>query len=301
MNIDASTSETIRPIPGLGNDGAVNSSSGGSIRPLFNDRQSIILCVVLTLVGIGILMVYSASLGNVANGADDIGILVKQMRFVCVGLAGMIFGITAPIALLRKHSLLILALSIAALMTVYIPGFGLVLNGARRWVRLPGGVTFQPSEFSKLAIVLFAAAYSERFRDRMRDLWWGFAVPLAIIGFVSFFVLIQPDFGTCVLMLSVGTLIFLAGGMRISPFIIGSILAIPAFAVFVMNVPYRRLRVLSFIDPWADSRGAGYQLCQSLLAMGRGGVFGTGIGGSIQKLGFLPEANSDFILSLIHI
>ncbi|HOX39498.1 MAG TPA: putative lipid II flippase FtsW [Candidatus Brocadiia bacterium] len=278
-------------------DGRLGDGSGAN--EVISGRQGRLLCVVLTLVGIGVLMVYSASLGNVATPEEGRGILAKQLMFVALGIIGMIFGMTVPIAAARRHSLLIMGLSVAALLAVYVPGFGLVLNGARRWVRLPGGITFQPSEFTKLAIIIFAAAYSERFKDRMKSLWWGFTVPMGIIGFVCLFVLMEPDFGTCVLTMSVGTLVLLAGGMRLSPLIVGGIMALPAFEILVMNVPYRRARVLSFIDPWADSRGAGYQICQSLMAMGRGGIFGTGVGGSVQKLGFLPEANSDFVLAIV--
>jgi cell division protein FtsW len=184
------------------------------------------------------------------------------------------------------------------LVLVLLPGFGVSINGSRRWLRV-GPLSFQPAELAKLALVLYLAAFLARKRDELQEFWRGVFPPLAVGGTLAMLVLAQPDLGSCLTLLALTLgLLFLAGartrwlGLLVIP-------ALPLAALAVWMAPYRMRRVFAFLDPWQDPRGSGFQIIQSWLALGGGGLFGRGIGESKQKLFYLPEAHTDFIFAIV--
>jgi cell division protein FtsW len=185
-----------------------------------------------------------------------------------------------------------------ALALVWVPGLGVVRNGARRWISL-GPASFQPSEFAKLAVVLFLAHSIARKRERMTAFFTGVLPLLAVVGLCALLVVAQPDFGTAAILVLVLILMLFGGGAR-PAHLVGLVLtAVPVVALALHGAPYRRRRILAFVDPWRHSQDIAFQLVQSLIAFGSGGLTGVGLGGSKQKMFFLPEAHTDFIFALI--
>jgi cell division protein FtsW len=184
------------------------------------------------------------------------------------------------------------------LVLVLIPGVGHVVNGSRRWLGV-GTLSFQPSEFMKLGLVIFMAAHLARHADAVRTSLRGFGKPLLLLAGVSALIVVEPDFGsTAVLAVTVLGMLFIAG-MRLWPFAALLALVGSALAVLALAAPYRLERLTSFTNPWADPFGSGFQLTQALIAFGRGGWFGVGLGGSVQKLNYLPEAHTDFVFAVL--
>lgn len=254
-----------------------------------------------TLVGAllcwGLVMVVSAE----SSGVDTAALTdVLRRRIAWVAAGGLAFAAGAILnhSVWRRHNLLILGLAFLTLSLVLIPGVGHAVNGARRWIRF-GGIGFQPSEFAKIAVLIWLAAYCERHMDgrRMRRATTGFLVPLIVVVGACALVLLEPDFGTSVIIASISVGVLLIAGTRFLYVGLAGLAALPLAHALVFNVPYRLRRVTAFLDPWADPRGAGYQLVQSLIALGSGGVSGKGLGSG--SMGFLPAARNDFIFSII--
>jgi cell division protein FtsW len=193
----------------------------------------------------------------------------------------------------------VLLLALAALVAVFVPGLGVVKNGARRWVNIGLPVGFQPSEFVKVGLCIWVAAYCERNLGRIRSFAHGFLVPLGVVGLACTLILLEPDFGTAVLTGLVCVTVMMVMGTRLLFLLLAGAACLPFLHQLVFEVPYRLRRVLAFLDPWADPRGAGYQLIQSLVAIGSGGTTGLGLGAGRQKADFLPGARNDFIFSVV--
>ncbi len=245
----------------------------------------------------GILMVVSAETGGaVADGMRPV--LLKRIAMVAAG--GMAFAVGAILdyRLWQRHSFGLLLIAFCLLGVVLIPGIGDAAYGARRWIRF-GGVGFQPSEFAKYALIIWLAAYcAPRIRNgSMRDVTSGFLLPAAVIGCICGLILVEPDFGTSVLVASVGVGVLLLAGTRLLYVMLTTLASLPLGYALVFNVSYRMRRITAFLHPWDNARDAGYQLVQSLIALGSGGVFGQGLGSG--SLGFLPAARNDFIFSVI--
>jgi len=183
-------------------------------------------------------------------------------------------------------------------VAVLIPGIGREVNGARRWIPL-GPVTFQPSEVMKLLVVLYAADYTVRKAAFMDDLKKGFLPMFGVMLLVAFLLLREPDFGALVVITSITMAMLFLGGLNWRIFAVLLMLLPLAFVALIVSSPYRLQRILGFMDPWADAYGKGYQLSHSLIAFGRGEWFGVGLGASIEKLFYLPEAHTDFILAVV--
>jgi len=184
------------------------------------------------------------------------------------------------------------------LVLVLVPPFGVTINGTRRWIRL-GPVSFQPAELAKLALVIYLAAFFARKRDEIGDFRRGVLPPLAVAGTLAALVFAQPDLGTCLTLVALTFgLLFLAGG-RVRHLLIVVAPALPLLALAIWAAPYRLRRITAFVDPWADPRGSGFQIIQSWLALGNGGLVGQGVGASKQKLFYLPESHTDFIFAII--
>ncbi|MBK7354565.1 putative lipid II flippase FtsW [Propionivibrio sp.] len=250
----------------------------------------------------GMVMVYSASIAIAEaghfSGNHPTYFLVRHGVFLGIGLIAAAFVFQVPLSTWQQLAPWLFVAGFVLLALVLIPGVGRDVNGARRWLSF-GIVNLQPSELMKLFAVLYAADYTVRKMPYMHDLKKAF-LPLAgaMVG-VGFFLLKEPDFGAFVVIISIAIGILFLGGMRARLFAILIVVLVAAFAVLIIVSPYRRDRIFGFMDPWADALGRGYQLSHALIAFGRGEWLGVGLGASVEKLFYLPEAHTDFLLAVI--
>lgn len=248
---------------------------------------------------IGVIMVFSASAVVAEDRFHDAGYFLKrQLAWVIGGLVLLHLASRIDYEVWRRAALPGLSVCVLLLVLVLVPMFGTEVNGARRWFRV-GPVSVQPSEIAKVAIIFYLAAYLARKEHRLSEFGRGVLPPLIIVGGVAALLLAQPDLGTAVVLGIVAwTLLYLAGARLVH--LMGLMAAaLPVGAMLLLSAEYRRARVLSFLDPWEHQMTSGYQLVQSFLALGNGGVAGVGLGEGKQKLFFLPEAHADFVLALI--
>lgn len=266
------------------------------------DPSGLIVCLVASLLGVGILMVYSSDWAS-SMGIKDSGsaVVIRHMIGLLIGV-----GVAAGIVWLGYWRLepmvvayILLGMAVFGLILVLIPGIGTVHGGARRWIRFGSPVGFQPSEFAKLSMVLFLASWASKNRDRMHELVRGFLIPLAAIAGLTGLTVLEPDFGTATFMAALGMMVLVVAGARWIYIAITVLAAAPILGVLVYLEPYRMKRLLAFMDPWGDSSGAGYHLIQSWIALGSGGAVGKGLGAGYQKLFFLPESSGDFIFAVL--
>ncbi len=252
----------------------------------------------ITLACLGVVMVGSAA---VAGAGMDVGpwyFLSRHMMFLAVGLALAGLVMRTELKFIEQHSRLLLLACFVVLIAVFVPGIGKSVNGARRWLNL-GISSFQAVEAVKLLYIIWLASYLKRFSEDVAVTWMAMLKPVAVVGMLVLLLLMQPDFGSSVLLLGITTCMLLLGGAPIRRIILPLLLLVPALVALVVFEPYRMRRVTSFMDPWQDQLGAGYQLSNALMAIGRGEWFGVGLGASVQKLSYLPEAHTDFIFSVI--
>ncbi|MBA4395355.1 MAG: putative lipid II flippase FtsW [Desulfobacca sp.] len=257
------------------------------------------LGVTLALVIFGICMVYSAS-SQLAGRKyhNSFYFAQKQVAFAFFGFLAMMAFRFIPYQKLQKWVFWLLGTSLVTLILVLIPGIGSRMGGASRWFRF-GGISFQPAEFSKLVIVIFLAYSMTRHRDQIKDLKKGFLYHVGVVGGFILLVLLEPDLGMAITLILITAIMLFVGGVRMKHLILSIIPMIPLAYLLVWRVPYRRLRVLSYLDPWKDPLGSGFHLKHSFLAFGSGGLSGRGLGGSQQKLFYLPEPHTDFIFSIV--
>ncbi len=262
----------------------------------------LLLWSILFLLFTGLVMVYSASIA-IAEGGKFTGhqpgyYLMRHGIFLCVGLIAASVAFQIPLSLWQKYAPYLFMIGVVLLAIVLIPGIGKDVNGARRWLPL-GFVNLQPSELMKLFAVLYAADYTVRKINVMHDLKQAFLPMFGAMAIVGIFLLKEPDFGAFVVIISIAMGILFLGGLKARLFAMLVTLLLFAFAIMIVVSPYRRDRVFGFMDPWADAFGRGYQLSHALIAFGRGELFGVGLGGSVEKLFYLPEAHTDFLLAVI--
>ncbi|MNJ99781.1 Lipid II flippase FtsW [compost metagenome] len=260
--------------------------------------SSSLFLAVIALLGIGLVQVYSSSfIFAIESYGDGLFFFKRQLAFVLIAVVVMIGTVHIPFRYIEKYGWLMWVASTLALMATFIPGLGVRVGGAIRWIQLPFGLRFEPAEILKISFsVLFASLLCRRdnFLGRMK--WWwllaAIALPLAVL-------LKQPDFGSFAIILVVGVAMLFAFGLQWK--YIGAALAVlvPAFYFLVMTVPYRRARVLAFLDPWSDPAAKGFQVIQSMLSFHSGGLTGAGLGQGQGKLFFLPEAHTDFTLAVL--
>ena len=259
----------------------------------------VLLGAVLLLVMAGVVMVYSAS--AVYAGArlgDALWFFKRQAAAAAAGVLCLLLLLRIGYRKLEALAVPLSMVSLALLALVHVPGLGHSAGGARRWLSV-GPLTFQPSEIAKIALVLWLARSLARKQDRMQSFSIGFLPHLVMLGAFAALLLLEPDFGTAVVLAALTfALLFVAGAP--ATWLLGLCAATaPAAALLVWRSPYRVQRVLTFLDPWKDPRGHGYQTVESLLGFGAGGAFGVGLGESHQKLFFLPAAHTDFVLSIV--
>ncbi len=265
----------------------------------FSKLDFVLLTLFLVLGSFGLLMLSSAS----AHFSDSIygnpsAIFNRQFFYFILGTIGLFACFFAPLHFWSSYDRLLITFGILLLFLVFIPGIGIEVNGANRWIRI-AGVGLQPSEIMKFLSILYISCYSVRRIKEIQTHWLGFFRPALIIISIISIILIQPDLGSsAVIFISVLGVLFVAG-VKIQQFLIVALLGIIAITVMIIFVPWRWERIISFIDPWSDPWGTGYQLTLSLMSIGRGDWFGVGLGQGLMKMGYLPDAHTDFIFSVI--
>jgi len=261
-----------------------------------------LLWPALALLLLGLVMVYSASIATAEGSAftrnQPAFFLVRHAVYLTVGLVAALIAFQIPLRFWQQFAPWLFVAGIVLLVIVLIPGIGKSVNGAQRWIDL-GPLSVQPSEFMKLFVVLYAADYTARKLQKMDSFRHGFVPLAAVMMLVGALLLREPDFGAFVVIVGIAMGILFLGGIngRLFAFLIVAMLA--AFAFLVWSSPYRWERIVSYMDPWQHAFGKGYQLSHALIAFGRGEWFGVGLGASVEKLFYLPEAHTDFLLAVI--
>jgi cell division protein FtsW len=267
---------------------------------LFSDLRPLPLLIISSaaLLVMGIVMISSASMDMAAETiGNSYHYVIRQLIFAGIGCIFALVAVNVPVSWWERSGWLLLGFGLLSLLLVLTP-LGLTVNGSTRWIPF-GLFNVQVSEIAKLCLIAYLAGYVVRRRDELLNTWSGFLKPIAVLGVASVLLVIQPDFGaTVVLVAAAAGMIFLSG-VRLSRFmpLIGVLVVLGA--ALILTQPYRLKRVVSYLDPWKDQFDSGYQLTQSLIAFGRGDWAGTGLGNSIQKLFYLPEAHTDFIFAII--
>ena len=261
----------------------------------------ILIYTVLALLVIGWIMVYSSSavMAEIQYN-DSFKFLKKQILFSLIGLIGMLGAMKIDYRRLSAWTYPILGLSIILLMVVLIPGLGLShqVGVAKRWLMTPW-FTFQPSELSKLALVIFVAYSLAKKGDQIKEFFLGFVPVIAISGIMILLVILEPDMGTAILMGLLTMVLLFVGGTRFSYLLTIPLIAAPGIYFFITHFQYGYRRIMAFLNPWQDMHGMGFQIIQSFVALGSGGLWGVGLGDGKQKLFFLPAAHTDFILAIV--
>jgi cell division protein FtsW len=265
--------------------------------PALYDRWLIL--VVLVMIGLGLMMVASASIGvSDQQLHQPFYYFYRQLTYLVLGtLIGMII-VQINMVMWEKMSGMILLGAMLMLALVLLPGIGRSVNGSARWIGL-GFFSMQVSEIAKFAVVIFMAGYLMRRNNEIQLYFSGFLKPMAILGVVALLLLKEPDFGATVVIMATSLGMMFLAGMRLRHFVLLFSLVIVAMAILAISEPYRVARLTSFLNPWANPYGSGYQLTQSLISFGRGSWTGVGLGNSIQKLFYLPEAHTDFLFAVI--
>jgi len=252
--------------------------------------------------GLGLVMVYSASIAmaeaDKAAGHQSTYFLIRQTIFIVIGLVAGFVTFQIPIAWWQKVAPYLFLFGLGLLVLVLIPGIGRNVNGSQRWLSL-FVMNLQPSEFMKLFAAMYVADYAVRKAPQMDSILRGFLPMVAVMVLVGFLLLREPDFGAFAVIAAISISILWLGGINAKIF--AGLLALLPVAIFglIKSSPYRMQRVIGFMDPWADPFGKGYQLSHALIAFGRGEWFGVGLGASVEKLLYLPEAHTDFLLAVI--
>lgn len=259
----------------------------------------ILIIVTLMLLSIGLIMVYSASAVWAAYKFDDSFFFVKrQLLFAGVGVLAMFFVMNIDYLTWRAWSKIILIICFILLVAVLIPGIGMERNGSRSWIGV-GAFSIQPSEFTKLAMIAFLAKFLSENQKYITTIKKGLGPSLGLVFLAFGMIMLQPDLGTGTVMVGTCIVMIFVAGARVMHFVWLGLLGLGGFALLVISAPYRIKRITSYLDPWEDPLGSGFQIIQSLLAIGPGGLFGLGLGQSRQKFFYLPEPQTDFIFAII--
>jgi cell division protein FtsW len=258
----------------------------------------VIVLTVFALLLVGLVMVTSASL-NVAERqtGDPFFYFERQLFSVLLGCTFGAAMLIVPIATWKRMAPWLLIVSFTLLLLVIVPVIGHEVNGSRRWIRL-GPLNFQPSEIARWLLVTYIAIFAVRHQTELRSSAQGFFKPLAVLLAAAVLLLVEPDFGAAVVLCVTGTAVLFVAGARFRDFLVVCAVGLLAVAALALASPYRVLRITAFLNPWEDPFKTGFQLTQSLIAIGRGEWFGVGLGSSIQKLYYLPEAHTDFVFAV---
>ncbi len=258
-----------------------------------------LLLALVALLALGVTMVLSTSyLYSQERFADGTYFFRKQLIAIVIGLVALAICSLLPSTIYRRLSYPLLSITLLVLIFVLIPGIGVARGGARRWLML-AGFAFQPAEMAKLAVVLYLAHSMARKADKMKTFSLGVMPHLIVGAFFLAALLLEPDFGTALILAALLYLMLFIGGVRFSHLLATGLMAVPLLVYAMLTAEYRLRRLLTFMDPWREPTSSGFQVVQSLIAFGSGQLWGRGLGESRQKLFYLPEAHTDFVFSVV--
>ncbi|WP_252274622.1 putative lipid II flippase FtsW [Pseudomonas subflava] len=258
-----------------------------------------LLAGCLALLGLGLVMITSASSEVAAAlSGNPLYHMIRHLIYLAIGISAAVATLMIPMAFWQRYSASLLLVAFVLLVLVLIPGIGREVNGAKRWIGF-GMFNVQPSELAKLFTVVFIAGYLVRRQEEVREKLSGFLKPMLVLGPMAALLLAEPDFGATVVLVGSCIAMLFLGGINLLRFIPLVAVVLAAGVLVMTSQAYRLERLTNFIDPWADQYGAGYQLSQALIAFGRGEWFGVGLGNSIQKQFYLPEAHTDFVFAVL--
>ncbi|MCZ6830392.1 MAG: putative lipid II flippase FtsW [Gammaproteobacteria bacterium] len=271
---------------------------GTPLRALAQPADSVILCLGLALLLVGFVAITSASVEYAAaNYGDPLHHSSRHLMYLVLALLAATVAYSVPMGFWFDTGWVWLFIGLVLLLLVLIPGIGREVNGSRRWLAL-GPATLQASEFARLFLIIYLSGYLQRREEQVRSQWQGFVKPMMVVFAITLLLMVEPDFGATVV--TVGTafgMLFLAG-VKLGHFLLVVLGSVMALVILLVSEPYRMQRLTAYTDPWADQFNSGYQLTQSLIAFGRGEWTGVGLGNSVQKLFYLPEAHTDFVFSI---
>ena len=258
-----------------------------------------LLIITFTLASFGVVMVYSSSaIYAYQRFGDSLYFLKRALIYLLIGTVLGFYLMNTDYRRLANYSRAILVISVALLILVFLPNFGREVGGARRWLSI-WRLSLQPAEFVKLALILYLSDFLSRKQAVVRSILKGLLPPLFISIVIIGLILLQPDLGTAMLIALIAFTIFFVGGIRPKHIFSVVLPSIPLFYLLICRSSYRMKRILAYLDPWKDPRGSGFQIIQSFIALGSGGLLGLGLGRSQQKLFYLPQSHTDFIFSII--
>jgi cell division protein FtsW len=255
-----------------------------------------LICAVIGLIAMGTIMVTSASVSIVAD--EPLHYLIRHLGAVAIGLAGLALVVSLPTELWYRLSWLLLIVGIGLLVIVLVPAFGNAVNGSRRWLLL-GPITVQASEPARLCLLLYLAGYAVRRSTELGASLNGLVKPLFVVAAAGMLLLAEPDFGATVVLGTTSLTVLFIGGARLRDLMLAVLAGGTVLTLLAFSADYRVARLMSFRDPWADPLDKGFQLTQALMAIGRGEWGGVGLGESVQKLFYLPEAHTDFVFAVL--
>ena len=255
-----------------------------------------LICAIVGLLAMGTIMVTSASVTIVAD--DPLYYLVRHLGAVALGLGGLAFVVSVPSELWYRLNWLLLVVGLGLLVVVLVPALGLAVNGSRRWITF-GAITVQASEPARLCVLLYLASYAVRRSSELAASLNGLVRPLFVVAAAAVLLLLEPDFGATVVLGATSLTVLFVGGARLRDLLLALIVGGALLTVLAFSADYRVVRLMSFRDPWADPFATGFQLTQALMAIGRGEWGGVGLGESVQKLFYLPEAHTDFVFAVV--
>jgi cell division protein FtsW len=259
----------------------------------------LLVCAVTILAALGAVMVGSASITIAAQKTGEpFFYLLRHLAALAIGGGALALALAIPSELWHRLHWLLLVCAFGLLVVVLLPGVGRTVNGATRWIDL-GPLDFQASEPARLCLLLYVASYAVRRGDELAASLQGLMKPMALVCLAAALLLVEPDYGSTVVLLITSLGILFVAGARLRDFGLAVVLGGSALAVLAVASPYRLERLMQFLNPWADAFGGGFQLTQSLIAIGRGEWLGVGLGESVQKLFYLPEAHTDFVFAVL--
>jgi len=268
-------------------------------RPRHYAFDGVLLLSVAGLLLIGLVMMTSASISIADRQVHEpLHFLERQLVGVVLGLLAAMIAMSIPIAVWERLGAPMMLLAFGLLVIVLIPGVGREVNGSRRWLRM-GFMNFQVSELVRVLMLLYLASYVVRRQAELKDQLKGFLKPLGVLLGAAALLLLEPDFGAATVLMATGLGVLFLAGVKLRHFIALVTLAAGGMALVAVTSAYRLKRLTTFLDPWADPFNSGFQLTQSLIAIGRGELFGVGLGSSVQKLFYLPEAHTDFVFAVL--
>ena len=274
---------------------------------LDNRMDYILFITVLILLSLGVIMVLSASAPSaLSETGKSYTYFVRQFIFAVIGIGIVLFISKIEYRFYKKYYWLVYAVSVLVLLLVLIPGLGREVNGATRWIGIPGLGQFQPSEITKIGLIIFYAGYLSDHKSELKDFWRGFVKPLAfLLPPIAILYLVQNHLSVCLVIAAITSVMMLMAGCRLLHFIAAGLVGVAGIVIMLIkgqtseSSSFRWDRIVTFFDPWSDATGTGYQMVQSLYAIGSGGLFGVGLGNSTQKYLYIPEPQNDFIFAIV--